>query len=281
MQGMHFDDPETDAEVGGYTRDNKIDEAETAILEFFCQNNEEVFYERQLTVIFEKAYFHWITVKALLELAAGGSINSQMLELVRGVPIRFFWSRGNRYWKRQAGRVTNLVRRFSENSFIHAIGFQGELLVDAALPLAGFAQVARNTSSLADKTWIPTGHNLDRIVEREGVLYGVEIKNTLPYIPRDEFQVKLDICKHLGLAPLFVSRMAPKNYNYEIIQRGGVSWILGTQFYPFGHQELATEVRETLRLPVDCPSRIEDGAITRLLKAVAWQNRRRPTDAGT
>jgi hypothetical protein len=271
---MHPDDPESDSEVIEYTRDDKIDDARTSILDFFIQNPEEVFYERQLTVIFEKIYFHWITVKALLELAAGGSINSQMLELVPGVPIRFFWARGNRYWRRQAGHTTNLVRRFSENSFIHAIGFQGELLVDAALPLADFAQVARNVRSFNDKTWIATGHNLDRIVEREGIFYGVEIKNTLPYIPRDEFRIKLEMCKHLGLTPLFVSRMAPKNYNYEIIERGGLSWILGTQFYPFGHQELAAEVRERLRLPVDCPSRIEDGAVTRLLKAIAWQGRR-------
>ncbi|MGD0986386.1 MAG: hypothetical protein ABR874_01165 [Candidatus Sulfotelmatobacter sp.] len=272
---MHPDDPESDSEVIEYKRDDKIDDARTSILDFFTQNPEDVFYERQLTVIFEKTYFHWITVKALLELAAGGSINSQLLELVPGVPIRFFWARSNRYWRRQAGRVTNLVRRFSENSFIHAVGFQGELLVDAALPLAGFSQVARNARSFSDKTWTATGHNLDRIVERDGIFYGVEIKNTLPYIPRDEFRIKLDLCRHLGLAPLFVSRMAPKNYNYEIIERGGVSWILGTQFYPFGHQELAAEVREKLRLPVDCPSRIEDGAVTRLLKAVAWQNHRR------
>jgi len=271
---MPPDDPEIDAEVVEYIRDDKIDDARTSILDFFTQNREDVFYERQLTVIFEKTYFHWITVKALLELAAGGSINSQMLELVPGVPIRFFWARGNRYWKRQAGRVTNLVRRFSENPFIHAIGLQGELLVDAALPLAGFTQVARNTRSFDDKTWIATGHNLDRIVEREGISYGVEIKNTLPYIPRDEFRIKLEMCKHLGLTPLFVSRMAPKSYNYEIIKRGGLSWILGTQFYPFGHQELAAGVREKLRLPVDCPSRIEDGAVTRLVKAVGWQTRR-------
>lgn len=272
---MHPDDPESDSEVIEYTRDDKIDNARTSILDFFDQNRGDVFYERQLTVIFEKDYFHWITVKALLELAAGGSINSQMLELLPGVPIRFFWARGNRYWKRQAGHVTNLVRRFSENSFIHAVGLQGELLVDAALPLAGFSPVARNARSFGDKSWIATGHNLDRIVQRDGVFYGVEIKNTLPYIPRDEFRIKMKICKHLGLAPLFVSRMAPKNYTYEIIERGGLSWVLGTQFYPFGHQELATEVKKRLRLPVDCPSRIEDGAITRLLKAVAWQNRRK------
>lgn len=191
------------------------------------------------------------------------------------MPIRFFWAKGNRYWKRQAAKVINLVRRFSDTTVTHAIGFQGELLVDAALPLAAFAPVDRNVRSFNDKTWITTGHDLDRIVRREGVYYGVEIKNTLPYIPRDELRIKLAMCKYLGLTPLFVSRMAPKNYNYEIIQQGGISWILGNQFYPFGYQDLADTVRRELQLPVECPAHIEDGAIVRLLKALAWQGRRR------
>jgi hypothetical protein len=272
---MHRDDPENDAEVIEYARDEKIDEARTSILDFFSLNPGQVFYERQVTVIFERSYFHWITVKALLELSAGGSINSEILELVPGVPIRFFWAKGNRYWKRQAGKVINLVRLFSETTVARAIGFQGELLVDAALPLAAFTPVARNSRSFHDKVWAATGHNLDRIVQRDGIYYGVEIKNTLPYIPRDEFRIKLAMCEHLGVTPLFVARMAPKNYSYEIIQRGGISWILGTQFYPFGYDKLAERVRERLQLPVDCPARIEDGAIARLLKALAWQARRK------
>lgn len=182
---MHWDDPEGAAEFAEYTRDEKIDEARTSILEFFSANRINVFYERQLTVIFERSYFHWITVKALLELAADTLINSEVLELVQGVPIRFFWAKGNRYWRRQARTVVKLVRRFSDASVAHAIGLQGELLVDAALPLAGFTPIARNARSFNDRTWLATGHDLDRIVEHGGSYYGVEIKNTLPYIPRD------------------------------------------------------------------------------------------------
>lgn len=121
---MHSDDPEIDVEVVEYARDDKIDDAETDILDFFHANQGKVFYERQLTVIFERSYFHWITVKALLELSSGGSINSETLELVPGVPIRFFWAKGNRYWKRQAARVINLVRRFSDTTVTRAIGFR-------------------------------------------------------------------------------------------------------------------------------------------------------------
>jgi hypothetical protein len=37
--------------------------------------------------------------------------------------------------------------------------------------------------------------------------------------------------------------MAPKSYSFDIIQQGGISWILGTQYYPFGHDELADTVQ--------------------------------------
>jgi len=60
---MHWDDPENDAEVIEYARDQKIDDAESDILDFFRVNQGKVFYERQLTIIFERSYFHWIPVR--------------------------------------------------------------------------------------------------------------------------------------------------------------------------------------------------------------------------
>jgi hypothetical protein len=270
------DNPELEADLVGYQRDEKIDQARDALQQFFRDNAQEVFYERQLTILFEDRFFHWITVKALHELARDGVIQTDILELSTGVHIRFFRSPTNRYWRRQANAAMRLVRRFSANEFLHAIGRHGELLVDAALPQAGFRQVSRNARSYQGRDWKTTQHDLDRIVEREGIGYGVEIKNTLPYIPKDELGIKLEMCRELGLVPLIVSRMAPKSYNYQIIQAGGISWILGKQFYPFGHEELARQVRTVLRLPVDSPVHIEDGAITRLVKAVEAQARRRP-----
>ena len=102
----------------------------------------------------------------------------------------------------------------------------------------------------------------------------MEIKNTRSRTYRaTSFEIKLEMCSFLQLRPLFVSRMAPKSYSYEIIRSGGISWILGTQFYPFGHQELADTVRERLRLPIACRARIEDGAVVRLQKATKWTSR--------
>ena len=254
--------------------DPKIIEARKALLKFLQERNQNVFYERQLAVIFESQFFHWITLKALAELTGEGSVETTLLELRPKVPIRFFRMRSNRYWKREANKTMSLVRKYSEATFARAIGHQGELLVDAALPLAGLRPLARNTRSFGSKVWGETGQDLDRIVEFEGTAFGVEIKNTLPYIPQDEFWAKLKMCDALGLKPLFIARMAPKNYIFETIKRGGISWILGRQFYPFGYADFAAQIRKELLLPVDCPTRIEDGAVTRLSKALLTQTKR-------
>ena len=100
------------------------------------------------------------------------------------------------------------------------------MLFEAALAGAEFKPVARKVRAYAGKTWTDTGHDLDRVFERDGIAYGAEIKNTLPYIPRYELEVKMKMCKHLGLRPLFIVRMAPKNYINDVQVAGG--WVCTT-----------------------------------------------------
>lgn len=108
-----------------------------------------------------------------------------------------------------------------------------------------------------------TGHDLDRCFTRDGVHYGVEIKNTLPYIPREELTIKLQMCSFLGLRPLFIARMHPKSYIEEIRQHGGYGMVVKYQLYPHGASEFAARVRQRLQLPVDAPSAIASGTIQR------------------
>ena len=89
--------------------------------------------------------------------------------------------------------------------------------------------------------------------EYDGVLYGVEVKNTLDYIPVEELNVKLEMCDFLGFKPLFIMRYAPKSYMKKIIDAGETS----------------------LGLKVDCPTRIADGTMERLVKAHQWQKGRK------
>lgn len=121
-------------------------------------------------------------------------------------------------------------------------------------------------------SWRKTDHNLDFIIQKDGIIYGCEIKNTLGYIDKNELEIKINICKHLGIKPLFIMRGPPKSYNNEIINNGGFVLIFETQIYPFGQDDLVKRIKTILGLPVDCPRAIADGTIQRFVK---WHDKQK------
>lgn len=263
-------------EIEEESDDPKLPEATTAIRELFQQQPGRVFYEKQIEVLLEKKLYHWITTKALRQLREAGEIRSELQNLysppasgLQEPPpqnhIRFYFHKQNRYVRRQAEEIKRLVRQFTDQKFTNALGNQGELLVDAALPRAGFMPIGYNIQAHGERVWTATSHNLDRIFIRDGLTYGIEIKNRLQYISSAEWALKLKMCQHLGLIPLFIARMMPGSYIFHTMKAGGFCLIMGYQFYPLTHEQLAKTVREQLGLPVDCPLRLQDGTLQRLL----------------
>jgi len=62
----------------GRPRDIKFDEAKEILAsELFAKDVNSVFYQRQIEVQHEDTFFHWITAKALNELAAERKIFSE------------------------------------------------------------------------------------------------------------------------------------------------------------------------------------------------------------
>ena len=242
-------------------RYRRIDEAKDVLLEgLFRAQPERVFYERQIQVLSERRFFHWITGRALGELAAEGRIGTALAPLIGPINVRFYWSTRLRYWRRSAEAVRRLVARYSRPEFARAVGQHGETMFDAALPTGGFMPRAKDVREYEGRKWEQTAHDLDRVFERDGVRYGVEIKNTLPYIDRRELQIKLAMCEALGLRPLFIMRSAPKSYIHQVNQAGGFVLRFDWQLYPFGYEAFAEEIHEKLGLPVDCPRAIETGS---------------------
>ncbi len=248
-------------------RDPKIDEAKEKLMgELFEKKPEEVFYEKQVEVLFERSLFHWITAQALQELRQEGKIRSEKVVLEGPTAVRFYWSKRNRYWKRKAEEIRKLILEYSRSEFTRALGHHGEQMFDAALPTGGFMPRGRKVRGWAGKEWTKTGHDLDRVFERNGVAYGTEVKNTLSYIEREELEVKIEMCRWLMLRPLFIVRMAPKSYIEIVRQAGGFTLVFEWQLYPHGHLELAKRVRDRLGLRVDCPAAIYEGTVKRFLR---------------
>jgi hypothetical protein len=251
----------------GRPRDRVIDEAKAVLMDqFFRDDAKEVYYGRQVEVALENNFFHWITKRALNELAASREIVFTTDETKAYAP-HFYWPRRHRYPRRQMVEIGRLVAEFSEPGFTHALGQHGEMLADIGFADIGFRILARKVREVDGRRWTKSGHDLDRLIVREadGVRYGVEIKNTLPYIDQTEFETKLAMCEHFRVRPMFIARMMPRNYIFTVNRAGGFSLVLGNQHYPLMADDLARRVRSRLKSPVVSIRQLPDTALKRFL----------------
>ena len=135
--------------------------------------------------------------------------------------------------------------------------------MDAGFGRIGFRIRQSNVREVAGRRWIDSDHNLDRLVERDEIQYGVEIKNQLGYIDQVEFETKIKVCDFFGVRPLFVARMMPKSYIRTVVDAGGFALIFKNQHYPLLSDDLARRVRDGLQLPVLCIRELPDTTLAR------------------
>lgn len=252
-------------------RDQEIDHATQSVRDLIEANPERVFYSTEIETHLERQHFHWITAKALLELSTSGSIQT-VREVIQAKQVNFYSHKKYRYFRRALREKISLVSKIFDSDFTHAVGITAELMFDSALSRNDFMIKAKNATSWKGRQWINSGHNLDRIVTRDGVDYGIEIKNTQNYISLGELEIKLNMCSHLALVPLFILRFAPKNYINNVYRRGGFTLLFEEQIYPIGQRRLMEEVRSKLGLKVQSPRDIKEGDMQRL---VNWHAKRR------
>ena len=87
--------------------------ARARLLAHFEDHPEAVFYSRQLEVLFEQEYFHWVTNRALRRLVEEGRILVEARTLDLGSEIKLLWNRRYRFYKRTANEVFSLVNQYS------------------------------------------------------------------------------------------------------------------------------------------------------------------------
>jgi hypothetical protein len=182
---------------GGVPDPVEID-ARDLLREFFERNHQHVYFSRQLEVQNENRYFHWITNRAIRDLEAEGVILSERRNLVSGGTIKLLWHRRFRYYKREAARVVDLVNEYSAPNIGAALGLQGEALILEGFASIEFVMKGRETNEYGGLSWTETDHDVDFIFERDGKAYGVEVKNTLGYMDRMEFDIKIRFVSAAG-----------------------------------------------------------------------------------
>jgi hypothetical protein len=157
-------------------------EARELLKEFFDLHREKVFFSRQIEVQNEHRYFHWITNRALRDLINHGHLRTETRSLNSGGSIKLIWHRGYRFYKRSATRLIELVEEYSDPNIGAALGLHGETMVLEGFARSEFVMRGRHTHIYAGREWTHSEHNLDFIFERDSMVYGIEVKNTLGYM---------------------------------------------------------------------------------------------------
>ena len=208
---------------------------------------EDIYHKKQIQVLFERRdYWHWVTDRAITTLLEEG-----FLKEVRTDNTIFVMRSDVRYYKQKIKERMKLISRYSDPYISRGYGVYAEDLFRMTLEIEGFHTLSKNTNEYDNSIWVETDHNLDFIIEKEEIVYGAEVKNTLDYMEKEEFNIKLEMCEYFGIIPLWILRNAPGLQFMAMKLRGGFIMRFGTQFYPPGFRSLVRDIWNIMRLPVN------------------------------
>ena len=119
----------------GFASDHQSVQASDKLRDFFDKNRDNVFFSRQLEVIHEHEYFHWITSRSIRQLEGEDLIRCERRQLRTGTSIKLIWHKSYRFQKRSAKALLSLVEDYSDPNIGAFLGLHCEMMV-----LEGFAR---------------------------------------------------------------------------------------------------------------------------------------------
>ncbi len=205
-----------------YEEDEEVRKASQNIKEWYQDKEEDgIAYTRQLSVLFEKQHYHWITYNAIRYLHdEEGFLKKDQRRWGPNRSVNFYYTDQIKYKDRKKTKLFNAIKLLDENS--EEIGNCGEDVVERSFNrIRSMEFIGKETQRYNGKEWGETGEDLDFIFEYDGVGVGVEVKNRLPYPKKSTIQSKAQICEYLGLKPVFVVRFFPWHWKDILTSRDG------------------------------------------------------------
>lgn len=247
------------------TRDPKVAEAKDVLMGHFLNKKGDPirtpYYLRQLEVLYEGRFFEWVIVAALNELEKERYLtvfdrrSIPELDRLKTISRIKFYANADavetvherKMMRKHVISTASLIKKYSSADVAKMLGRQLESLVRNQLLISQFEIVGEHTNKYDGKKWTKTAHNLDFIAKKRGknLVIGVEVKNTLSLMEPDEIDTKIDICRHLGIVPVFAVRWN-KPYIHCVQKQGGFTWIFKTQIFPFGQEKLVKQLYSRL-----------------------------------
>ena len=212
---------------------------------------DSVFYKKQLQIIFEEKYPHDVTGKAVNELIDDGFFKMNPVAYGNNMHADFVHRHNVRYTAMAIKMKTKILERFSDDEVNDGVGKYAEILFGHMFKKNQFKIVGRHTNRFGKKVWKRSKKNLDFIIQKDEINYGVEVRNRFDYMKQDEFEEKLKMCEFLGLLPLFPLRCPSELQYVQMKDVGGLALKFKTRIFPPGFQALVTNIWNNFRLPVN------------------------------
>jgi hypothetical protein len=261
--------------VEQHEEEEKIDErdeaAESEILETL--GREEVATDRELKVRLEDDFFPWVVGRAIRRLFDGEAIDKvgypgRRRKVGRGEVGAFYVPYGVEYdsvkeiIKRKKDASDGIANILMGGSSVS--GHVEDLFYDAFVSL-GFKFGGRDVSTLGERkaVGVPGKEppNVDFVFERDGIRYGIDVKNWIRYewITRKDVVSKVKVAKELGVVPFIVARYADKDVVYkEIVEKGGLVYSYRHLLVPSVYESLAKAAQELLGYPILAVDKLPD-----------------------
>lgn len=216
---------------------------------------------REVKVRLEDKFFPWVTGRALESMVENGRIVKIGLSgrRMKRVTKDFYTLPDFNYNDIVGGMHEKRSVSMEVNAMLtgHAPAtFFAEDLFERAFRSLGFEIIGRDASEYKGKkvTAVPGKEppNLDFILERDGLVYGVDVKNWIryEYNTRVEVIFKVGLALQLQIVPFIIARYVDKDTIYtELISKGGICYPFRTLLFSPSFASLALKANSLLGYP--------------------------------
>jgi len=244
----------------GIKKDEAVENAKAAIEEIVTQ--QKVVTDREVKVRLEDKFFPWVVGRSLLSLEGDGLVKRVGVAGLKGkgVPEAYYALEGTQY-----SQILGLIQEkrdvsLAVNNILTGYapaGLQAEVLFERAFLSLGFDIRGRNISEYKGKKVRGVEGkeppNLDFILRRDDVEYGVDVKNWIRYewTTRRSVVMKVGLALQLGVVPFFIAGYVDRDVMFrEIIGKGGICYPYKTLLIPPIFDSVATKASSLLGYPV-------------------------------
>jgi predicted RecB family endonuclease len=219
--------------------------------------DEEVVYRNEFRYRLEKTYYHTVTDYALRRLEEGKSYNEGLKLARTQLPGRRSVGKGtaNVFYKQGGADYNSLVpimkKKLDLSTFVSELapsaGFYAQEMWRDAFKDLGYEIVKEDAQEYEGKRATVKG-DIDFIAKKDGLTFGVEIKNGLEFAA--DLARKVQIAIELGTIPVLVVRRVTWDVYHNLKKYGVLTKLYETSIMPKAYESIVEECKKVLGMPL-------------------------------